>query len=139
MPNQITSTGNGYALQVTKPARSAGLVDETSEGDTTYRADVVAYGFDGAICVIDADTDRVSMSERADLVAALTSATDSIHTGIRTRIQHSGSTGYRVQIPVVGTGLQEGDGLPCHAAPGVLLMAPLDTSLPVGSLLDRVR
>jgi len=87
---------------VTKPARSAGLVEEDADGDTSHRASVVAYGFDDAILVIDRDTDRVPMADRADLVALAATETESIHRGIDTRIQHSGN-GYRVQVPATGT------------------------------------
>jgi hypothetical protein len=41
MENRIKSSGaDGLALQITKSARSAGLVEEGSEGDATYLADV---------------------------------------------------------------------------------------------------
>jgi len=38
MPNQLTTTGDGLALQVTKPVRSAGLVEEDADGETTSRS-----------------------------------------------------------------------------------------------------
>ena len=135
MPNQLTNTGDGLALQVTKPARSAGLVEEGANGDTTHRADVVAYGFDDLLLVIDRDTDRVPLADRAELVALAATETASIYRGIDTRIQHSGN-GYRVQVPTTGTGFSAGDGLPCHAAPGLLVMAPLDASVGKRELLE---
>ena len=135
MPNQLTTTGDGLALQVTKPVRSAGLVEEDADGETTARSDVVAYGFDDLILVIDRDTDRVPMADRAELVSLAASETDSIHRGIDTRIQHSGH-GYRVQVPTPGTGFHAGDGLPCHAAPGLLVMAPLDASVGTRRLVE---
>ncbi|WP_123619188.1 hypothetical protein [Halorubrum sp. CSM-61] len=138
MPNQLTHTGDGLALQVTKPVRSAGLVEEDADGDTTHRASVVAYGFDDAILVLDRDTDRVPMADRAELVALAARETESIHRGIDTRIQYSGN-GYRVQVPATGTGLQSGDGLPCHAAPGLLVMAPLDAGVGTRHLLEARR
>lgn len=128
MPNQLTNTGDGLALQVTKPARSARLVKEDADGDTTHRATVVAYGFDDLILVLDRDPDRVPMADRAAIVDLAVRETESIHRGIDTRIQHSGN-GYRVQVPATGTGFSAGDGLPCHAAPGMLVMAPLDASV----------
>lgn len=138
MPNQLTATGDGLALQVTKPARSAGLVEEAADGDTTHRASVVAYGFDDSILVIDRDTDRVPMADRAELVALAARETESIHRGIDTRIQHSGN-GYRVQVPTTGTGFAAGDGLSCHAAPGLLVMAPLDAKVDTRRLLETRR
>jgi|GEM_PF-566630 len=138
MPNQLTNTGDGLALQVTKPARSAGLVEEGADGDTTHRADVVAYGFDDLLLVIDRDTDRVPMADRAELVALAATETASIHCGINTRIQHSGN-GYRVQVPTTGTGFHVGDGVPCHAAPGLLVMAPLDGGAGTRHVLEMRR
>jgi len=72
--------------------------------------------------VIDRDTDRVPMADRADLVALAATETESIHRGIDTRIQHSGNPGAGDR----DGRLQAGDGLPCHAAPGLLVMALLD-------------
>jgi len=43
MPNQLTNTGDGLALR-DQTARSAGLVEEDADGDTSHRASVVAYG-----------------------------------------------------------------------------------------------
>lgn len=71
----MTTTGDGLALQVTKPARSAGLVEEDADGDTRHRAAVVAYGFDDLILVLDRDTDRVPMADRAELVTLAASET----------------------------------------------------------------
>lgn len=138
MPNQLTNTGDGLVLQVTKPARSAGFVEEDANDDTTHRASVVAYGFDDAILVIDRDTDRVPMGDRAGLVVLAASETDLIHRGTNTRIQHSGN-GYRVQVPPAGTGFDTGDGLPSQAALGLLVMAPLDADVDPRRLLETRR
>lgn len=138
MPNQLTTAGDGLALQVTGPARSAGLVEEDADGATTHRSAVVAYGFDGCILVIDRDTDRVPMVDRVELVTRAAADSESIHRGIDTKIQHSGN-GYRVQVPTTGTGLAAGDGLPCHAAPGLLVMAPLDAAVRPRRLLETRR
>lgn len=138
MPNQLTTAGDGLALQVTNPARSAGLVEEDADGATTHRSAVVAYGFDDCILVIDRDTDRVPMADRVELVTQAATETESIHRGIDTRIQHSGN-GYRVQVPATGTGLAAGDGLPCHHAPGLLVMAPLDAAVRPRRLLETRR
>jgi len=90
------------------------------------------------ILVIDRDTECVPMADRAELVALAASETDSIHCGIDTRIQHSGN-GYRVQVPATETGFDAGDGLPCHSAPGLLVMAPLDASVGKRDLLEMRR
>ncbi len=66
-------------------------------------------GFDADALVIDRDTDRVPIADRAELVALAATETASIYRGIDTRIQHSGN-GYRVQVPAMGTGFGAGDG-----------------------------
>jgi len=78
------------------------------------------------------------MVDRAEVVALAANETESIHRGIDTRIQHSGN-GYRVQVPAAGTGFDAGDGPPCHAAPGLLVMAPLDASVGKCELLKTRR
>jgi len=105
MFHQLTTTGDGLALQVTTPVRSAGLVEEDADGETTSRSDVVAYGFDDLIIVLDRDTERVPMGDRAELVALAASETESIHCGIDTRIRHSGNVS-RVQLPATGDRLR---------------------------------
>lgn len=55
MPNAIKQSGEGLALQVTKPARAAGLVEENVDGDSIRRAEVFVYAFDDTLLVIDAD------------------------------------------------------------------------------------
>ena len=78
------------------------------------------------------------MADRAELVALAARETESIHRGIDTRIQHSGN-GYRVQVPTTGTGFAAGDGLPCHAAPGLLVTAPLNAEVGTRRLLETRR
>ena len=53
MVNEIKQSGtDGLALQVTKPARSAGLVEENSDGEATSLADVRVYAFDHLLLVL---------------------------------------------------------------------------------------
>jgi len=94
--------------------------------------------FDDAILVIDRDTDRVPMADRADLVALAATETESIHRGIDTRIQHSGN-GYRVQVPATGTRLQAGDGLRATPRRASSMMAPLDADAGTRRLLETRR
>ena len=66
--NKIKTSGaDGLALQVTKPARSAGLVEENSDGEATSLADVRVYAFDHLVLVIDLD------------VVATEDVTESVH------------------------------------------------------------
>lgn len=94
--SEIKQSAEGLALQVTKEARDAGLVEEDAEGDATRRAEVWVYGFDGLLMVVDAV--RVTESDRADLVADAAGYTDSIYGGGLSRIAQAGN-GYQVQLP----------------------------------------
>ena len=54
MPNKIKRSGDGLALQVTKPARAAGLVEKTDD-ELTRLADIRVFAFDGLLLVVDLD------------------------------------------------------------------------------------
>jgi len=59
MANQIKASGaTGTALQVTTPARTAGFVEETEEGDVTYLSEVRVFAFDHLLLVVDLVTIR---------------------------------------------------------------------------------
>jgi hypothetical protein len=120
MPNSIKSSGGGLALQVTMPARQAELVTEDSDGNATRLADVLVYGFDDLLLVVDAD--RVSVSDRAELVSTLARDTDSIHKGQAASLEIAGN-GYQVQLPGCrAAGFHEGTNAPTVTRPGVLLI-----------------
>jgi hypothetical protein len=122
MANRIKSSGaDGLALQVTKSARSAGLVEEDSEGDATYLADVRVFAFDHLLLVIDRT--QVRTDDTAELVVAAAQDTKSMYRGIDATVQIAGN-GYQVQLPpAVDAGFSEGDRAPCHSAPGVLTIS----------------
>lgn len=118
------ATAGGLALQVTNPAREAELVmGEGSDKDAqrAYKADVYVYGFEGILLVIDAD--KVSDSDRADLVAAAIDETGSIYQGGRASVTVSGNPGYKVQLPgCTAAGFHEGDYPQVRTAQGVLVI-----------------
>jgi hypothetical protein len=120
MVNSIKESADGLALQVTKPARDrAGLVEETSEGETKNLSDVFVYGFDGLLVVVGTD---VSPADRAELVATAARDTDSIHEGARATLATSGN-GYQVQLPgCKAAGFLEGDSGHVRATDGVLFI-----------------
>jgi len=120
MPNAIKQSGEGLALQVTKPARSAGLVEENADGEPTRRAAVLVYAFDDVLLVVDVD--RVAVADRAELVASAARDTKSIYRAARASIQIAGN-GYQVNLPPAeDAGFEEGDPAPVHPAPGVLVI-----------------
>jgi len=120
MVNSVKQFGSGLALQVTREARDAGLVEENADGDATRLADVFVYGFDGLLLVFDAE--RVSTSERAALVATATTVTNSIHRGEATELVVRGN-GYQVQLlGCKSAGFREGDDAPVTTAPGLLVI-----------------
>lgn len=135
MPNVLTNDGHGLALQVTREARTAGLVEEDGE-ETSYRADVLVYAFEEVLLVCDRDTDRVSMADRIELVEILANSTGTIYRGAHGSVQHSGN-GYRVHLPPAqDAGFAAGDSIPAHPAPGILLIAPIDGDVPTRDILS---
>jgi hypothetical protein len=121
MVNEIKHSGaDGLALQVTKPARSAGLVEENSDGEATSLADVRVYAFDHLLLVIDLDA--VATEDVAELVVAAARDTMSIHRAMDATVQIAGH-GYQVQLPpATDAGFTDGDRAPCHPAPGILVI-----------------
>jgi hypothetical protein len=125
MVNQIKESGTeGLALQITKPARAAELVEENSEGESTYRADVRVYAFDHLLLVVDVD--KVPTRHTAELVASASRDTKSIYRAMDASVQIAGN-GYQVQLPPArDAGFQEGDRAPCHTGRGILIITKDD-------------
>lgn len=121
MANQIKSTGaDAVALQVTREARAAALVEE--EGEEAARlAPVNIYAFDGLLLVLDRE--RVDQRDVVELVTAAAEDTDSIHPGGRVGINVRGQ-GYQVPLPGADdAGFNVGDTAPCSSAPNMLAIA----------------
>lgn len=137
MANQIKSSGaDGLALQVTKPARSGGFVEEDDDGDATSLADEVrVFAFDSLLLVIDLNA--VSTAQTSELVAAATRDTESIYRAMDASVQIAGH-GYQVQLPPAeDAGFSEDDRAPCSSAPGLLLIAR-DDSTSTGAAASRL-
>lgn len=118
--NSIKDSADGLALQVTVPARTAGMVLENADGEATRLADVYVYGFDNLLIVVDAD--NVSASDRAGLIASAARDTDSIYRGTAASVQIAGN-GYQVQLPgCQAAGFSTGDRAPVIPAQGLLLI-----------------
>ena len=122
MSNKIKTSGaDGFALQVTKPARSAGLVEEDSEGDATYLAEVRVFAFDHLLLVVDRS--QVRAEHTAELVTAAAQDTKTVYRAMDATLQIAGN-GYQVQLPpAVDAGFDEGDRAPCHPARGVIVIS----------------
>ena len=136
MANQIKSSGaDGLALQVTKPARSGGFVEEGDDGDATYLAEVRVFAFDSLLLVINLDA--VSTEQTSELVAAATRDTKSIYRAMDATVQIAGH-GYQIQLPPAeDAGFSKGDRAPCSSAPGLLLIAK-DGSTSAGASASRL-
>jgi hypothetical protein len=120
VPNNIKRSGGGLALQVTKAARRAGLVEENADSEATRLSEVVIYGFDDVLLVVDRD--RVAVSDRAELVAALAQDTDSVHEGQVANLEIAGN-GYQVQLPgCERAGFNQGTAAPVVSQQGILLI-----------------
>ena len=136
MANSIKESGGGLALQVTGPAREAGLVEEDADGDATRLSGVYVYGFDGLLVVVDAE--RVSTAERAEIVSTATTATDSIHRGEAATVEVAGN-GYQVQLPgAESAGFDVGDTAPVVLSDGLLVIHG-DADREIVDLVSTVR
>ncbi len=122
MVNQIKDSGTeGLALQITKPGRAAELIEENSDGNATYRADVRVYSFDYLMIVIDIN--KVSATHTAEIVASASRDTGSIYRAMDASVQVAGN-GYQVQLPPArDAGFTEGERALCHTARGVLVIS----------------
>lgn len=126
MPNNIKQSGEGPALQVTKPARAAALAEEATGDDLTGRdrwkrfADVRVYGFDGVLLVVDRE--KMDTGDVAEIVASIARDTKSIYNGIEASIRPAGN-GCMVSLPGLDpTGLRVGDTAPVHPAKNTLVI-----------------
>ncbi len=120
MANSIKQTSvDGVALQITREARDAGLVEEADD-EASRLAPVFVYGFDGLLLVVDRE--RVDQRDVAELVTAAARDTESVYPGGSVQVAIRGE-GYQVPLPgAVDAGFHVGDSAPCVTAPGVLLI-----------------
>jgi hypothetical protein len=125
MANSIKKSGaGGLALQVTRPAREAELVEENSEGDARYLADVRVFSFDHLLLVVDVD--KIESAHTADLVASAARDTDSVYRARDASIQIAGH-GYQIHLPTAeDAGFRNGDSAPCHPARNMLAISKED-------------
>ncbi|WP_266082915.1 hypothetical protein [Haladaptatus caseinilyticus] len=120
MPNTIKRSGDGLALQVTKPARAARLVEETDE-EPTRLADIRVFAFDGLLLVVDID--RINDENMVELATSAALDTVSIHRVANASLQIAGN-GYQVQLPsAADAGFPMGDPAPCTPARNMLVIA----------------
>lgn len=119
--NRIKSSGvDGCSLQVTKEARTAGMVEEDNEGRAKRRADVRVFAFDGVLIIVDLD--RVGDEEITELVTSAARDTKTIYRVGDSKIQIAGN-GYQVQLPPAeDAGFEIGDRAGCHPAPGLMVI-----------------
>jgi len=119
MVNRIKNSGaDGLALQVTKQARSAGLVIERGE-DRVDRAEVRVFSFRELLLVVDQDLPDHHV---ATLVASATRDTESIYRSLDATLSRAGN-GFQVQLPPAeDAGFEVGDRGPVLTAPGILVI-----------------
>lgn len=108
----------GLAIQMTKQARSASLIEENDDGDVTYRAPVRVYAFNNFLLFVDRD--QVADEYITELVSSAATDTGSIYCASNTRIQPCGN-GFQCQLPPIEeTGLSKGDKVGLHTADGIV-------------------
>lgn len=124
MGNDIKDYGDGLSLQVTRPARSAELVEENDEGEARYLAEVRVFAFDNLLVAFD--TDRVKPMDMLEIVRAAARDTKSLYQAIDSKV-HVAGNGYRVQLqPAADAGFREGDSTSCTTARNILLITKSD-------------
>ncbi|WP_153952720.1 hypothetical protein [Halosegnis longus] len=108
--NRIKRSGGGLALQVTVPAREAGLVRETDDGDVHDLADVFIVAVDDTLLV--GNRAELTGRDRIELVDPLARDAESLYRIMFASIQPEGN-GYQVQLPNArDAGFEEGDRAP---------------------------
>jgi len=123
MPNTIKRSGDGFALQVTKPARTAGLVEETDD-EPTRLTDIRVFAFNGLLVI---DIDRITDENIVELATTAALDTVSIHRVANASLQIAGN-GYQVQLPgAADAGFHVSDQAPCVPAPNLLVIAAEDS------------
>ncbi|WP_083252707.1 hypothetical protein [Haladaptatus sp. W1] len=121
MANSIKRSGDGLALQITKSARAAGLVEETEDGNASYRADIRVHAFCDLLLIVDLD--RVNEEDEAEMVATTIRDTKTAYQSINAGV-HIAGEGYQVHLPVANdAGFEIGDIAPVHPAPNVLVIS----------------
>ncbi len=125
MVNSIKKGGDDeLRLQVTTPARHAGLVEEDADGDAIRLSSVYVYGFDGVILVI---SQSVDMGYRAGLISTAAGDTGSMHGGYPATTAEAGN-GYQVNLPGGSeAGFRVGDNAPVVTSDGVMIIHDVET------------
>jgi hypothetical protein len=120
MPDKIKRSGDGFAFQVTKPARAAGLVEETDD-EPARLANIRVFAFDDLLLVMDID--RITDENMVELATSAALDTVSIHRVTNASLQIAGN-GYQVQLPgAADAGFHVGDRASCTPAPNLLVIA----------------
>lgn len=125
MVNAIKEGGSDdLRLQVTAPARAAGLVEENTNGGVVRLASVCVYGFDGLLLVIDQSVD---VGHRAGLVATAANDTGSVHGGYPVTVAEAGN-GYQLNLPGGSeAGFRAGDKAPVVSCDSVIIIHSVDS------------
>lgn len=120
VPNKIKRSGDGLALQVTKSARAAELVEET-DGEKTHIANIRVFAFDSLLLVVAID--RITDENVVELAISAALDTVSIHRVANASLQIAGN-GYQIQLPgAADAGFHIGDRAACIPAPNMLIIA----------------
>lgn len=120
MPNKLKGSGEGVALQVTKAAREAGLVNEDSRGKSMSLATVCVYSFNNVLLVVDRE--EMDTQTVADLLAVTAKDTKRIYRGVDASMEEV-NDGVTVQLPPADVaGFTVGDVAVAHPAPNLLVI-----------------
>jgi hypothetical protein len=123
--NAIKKSGDGLALQITRPAQAASFVAEDDNNTATRLARTRIHAFAGLLVAIDVD--RVPDGAESELVATAAADTKTAYRAVTAHVQIAGN-GYQLQLPnAEDAGLHEGDTPSITTAAGVLIIAHNET------------
>jgi len=127
MGNTVKTEGDSgaLALQITRSARAADLVEESTKQDGEKEVTVVdrmaplrTYAFDGFVLAVDRE--RVSDEHIVDLVTSVAEHTGTIYQSSKVKVQRSGH-GFQIPVNIArDAGWEEKHAIGTYPATGVL-------------------
>lgn len=135
MPNKLKKSGGGTAIQITKPARQAGMLKDNNS-ENLRLAEVRIYSFDRLL--VATDIERMNQKEISEIIIQAIEGTQTVFDAKKGRIQSAGN-GYQLQLPPAeDAGFEIGDTLECQSAPGLLIFTGVGVN-PIKSKLLETR
>lgn len=121
--SRVKATSEGLALQATGCIQRAGLVNKsTTKDEIGAGRDVIVYGFDDALMIVDEDTTHVYTGHRAELLSSAAEESGSIHFGQRSTVSCRDSEYLAHLSGCEAAGIYENNEVGMKAVDGVLFV-----------------